>query len=148
MLDHRFIDPVRRISPAGKKGSRFLGRLQMALDEELASLPLDDRPAPSVYGTPGPVNLLRTKGSRVHKLARKVRQRLLGARRPPAGASLVSAALTRHIHDEPAVLDPARESGVFDEAWLEGVAHGHNSVPAATLALLMNVIAAGREGAL
>lgn len=148
MLDHRFIDPVRRISPAGKKGSRFLGRLQMALDEELASLPLDDRPAPSVYGTPGPVNLLRTKGSRVHKLARKVRQRLLGTRRPPAGASLVSAALTRHIHDEPAVLDPARESGVFDEAWLEGVAHGHNSVPAATLALLMNVIAAGREGAL
>lgn len=148
MLDHRFTETVPRITPTSKKGSRFLGRLQVELDDELASLPLDDRPAPRVYAHPGPLNLLRTKATRFHKLVRKVSQRVRGTRRPPAGAALVSAAITQHIHDNPTVLDPARASGVFDEAWLEEVSSGSASVSAANLALLMNVVAAGREGAL
>ncbi|GAB3816796.1 hypothetical protein GCM10028820_16660 [Tessaracoccus terricola] len=148
MLDHRFTETVPRITPAGKQGSRFLGRLQVALDDELASLPLDDRPAPRVYAHPGPLNLLRTKAARFQKLVRKVNQRVRGTRRPPAGAALVSAAITRHIHDNPTVLDPARASGVFDEAWLEEVSSGSTAVSAANLALLMNLVAAGREGAL
>lgn len=145
MLDHRFIEPVSRISPAAKKGASFLGRLQMALDTDLAAMPLDDRPSPATYGTPGALNFLRTRGTRLHKLSRKVRQRLQGARRPPAGASMVTAAVRSHIHASPEVLVPARESRVFDDRWLDGVADGSGEVSAAALALLVNVIAAGRE---
>lgn len=148
MLDHRFLEPVSRVSPAAKKGARFLGRLQMALDDELAAMPLDDRPSPATYGTPGVVSFLRTRGSRIRKLSRKVRQRMQGARRPPAGASMVTTAVRSHIRANPEVLVHARESRVFDDRWLDGVADGSSEVSAATLALLVNVIAAAREGVL
>lgn len=148
MLDHRFTEAIPRISPAAKQGSQFLGRLQMALDEELASLPLDDRPAPEVYGTPSPMNVLRAKGARVHKLARKVRQRLRGTRRPPAGGSVVSGKLSTYFRNDPDALEPAFESGVFDPKWLDDLTRGERGASSSDVALLMNVIAANREGVL
>ena len=57
MLDDRFIDIARSLAPRDKRNSMFLSRLQVALDEELARLPLDGRPPPMTYDDLEPLQL-------------------------------------------------------------------------------------------
>ena len=141
MLDHRFLWLARNLAPREKANARFLGRLQVALDPELADEPLDNRPPPSAYARPTVSNGLRIQGAKLHRLSDKVRQRLAGQSRPAAGAALLGAKLTTHLAHEPQVLDAARRSGVLSEAWLDAVAEGSLQPTPASLALLMNLIA-------
>lgn len=143
MLDHRFIEVARNLSPAVKHRAYFLGRLQMALDEDLAGLPLDGRPPPRVFASPGPIGLARIGALRLRKLARKTRQRLTGSHRPPPGTTILAAKLTEHFRANPGVLEPARETGFLDESWMDGIVGGRVEPSPASLALLMNLLAAG-----
>lgn len=142
MLDHRFRAIVRGLAPSDKHNSRFLGRLQVALDGELADLPLDNRPPPRVYATPGPVSFARQQATRAARLAGKVRQRLAGAHRPPPGGAVIAGKLAEHLAANPSMLDPVRGLGIFDEAWLDGVAAGTVRPAPSSFALLTNVLVA------
>lgn len=142
MLDHRFVDIARRLSPMAKQHSRFLARLQVSLDEELASVPLDNRPAPRFLASGGPVNRGHQLASGSRRLLRKVRQRVANTHRPPAGGAVVAAKLVQHLRQQAAALDPVRELDVFDQEWLDGLVDGHVDPAPSSLALLMNVLAA------
>lgn len=147
LLDHRFVSIARNMSPREKQNSRFLARLQMTLDGDLASIPLDGRPSPLAYATDGPANRFRRLSSRSRSAMRKVRQRAMGGRRPPSGSAVVASKLADHFRQDPAALDPARDLGVFDEDWLTGVGNGTVRPEPSSLALLMNVLATTTPGA-
>ncbi|MGC4155012.1 MAG: hypothetical protein QM628_18480 [Propionicimonas sp.] len=146
MLDHRFRAIVRALAPHDKQNSRFLGQLQVALDDELARIPLDDRPPPSVYARPGPVGFLRQRATKLGKLTRKVRQRLEGSRRPPPGGAVVANRVTEYLTERPELLDPVRGLGLFDEEWLDGVTRGTVRPAPSSLALLVNAAVAADPG--
>ncbi|NLE98434.1 MAG: hypothetical protein GX596_10700, partial [Propionibacterium sp.] len=142
MLEDTFVDVARRLAPRDKAGARFLARVQMALDDDLARLPLDDRPAPRAYANPGVGARFQTLRTKAGKLGAKSLQRLRGAHRPPAGGAVVAGKLAEYFHATGAALDPARDSGIFDERWLDGLSDGSVAPSPASLALLMNVLAA------
>ena len=48
----QFIAIAQAMSPESKRNSRFLARLQMALDPGLGRVPLDGRPPPEAYADP------------------------------------------------------------------------------------------------
>lgn len=142
LLDHRFLFIARSMSPSDKKNSRFFARLQMALDDELARIPLDARPAPIAYATDGPANRFRRISSRSGSAIRKVRQRAKGGHRSPSGSAIVAAKLAEHFRQDPAALDPVRDLGVFGNDWLDGVGNGIVIPAPSSLALLMNILVA------
>lgn len=142
MLDERFLAIARGLSPQDKQHSKFLARLQVALDDELASIPLENRPPPRTYAEPGVVNTAKIRTAGVHAVTRKVRQRLRRAGRPPAGAAVVARLFSEHVRRHPELLEPARASGVFSEAWLDGYATGIVSATPSSLALLANIMVA------
>lgn len=142
MLDDRFLAVSLGLSPHDKHNARFLGRLQVALDGDLASIPLDGRPAPHDIAYPTPLGLAAKEVSLARRVLRKTRQRLQSAPRPAAGATVIAGKLTRHLRDNPTILEGARAAGVFDEAWLDAVASGETTPAPSSLALLVNVIVA------
>lgn len=142
MLHHGFIDIARRLSPANKQGSRFLARLQVSLDPELADLPLDNRPPPRFLVDGGWVNGARRWASTSQRAARKIGQRLTRTSRPPVGGGVMAEKVAEHLSHNPRLLDPARVTGIFDDHWLDDVASGKAHPTPGSLALLMNVLAA------
>lgn len=142
MLDERFLAIARGLSPQDKQHSKFFARLQVALDHELASIPLENRPPPRTYAQPGVLNVGRIRMAGIRAATRKVRQRLLRAGRPPAGAAVVARLFSEHIRHQPELLEPVYASGVFSEAWLDGYAAGVLNATPSSLALLSNVMVA------
>jgi asparagine synthase (glutamine-hydrolysing) len=142
MLDDRFLSVSLGLAPWDKQNARFLGRLQVALDDELASIPLDGRPAPNAYAYPGPLEVLNQHAAMARRVARKVRQRITRAKKPAAGTTVLAGKITEHLRANPAVIDPALRSGVFDQAWLDSVCSGVSQPAPSSLALLINVIVA------
>lgn len=142
MLAPGFVSVARRLSPKVKNGALFLGRLQVALDRELAALPLDSRPSPATYAYPGLRSLLQIRKNQVRRFFRKAAQRARRAHKPPLGGAVVAVGLTEFLRREPDVLVPARASGVFDEAYLDRMLSGETAPTPATLALLTNVLVA------
>lgn len=147
MLSHRFVAVARGLSPRAKAGGRFLGRLQIELDADLADVPLDDRPPPRAYGRGGPEAAARIAAARLGLLTRKVAQRARRKHRPPPGGAVIASGLTRFLRHEPALLDPVRATGLFDERYLAGLTQGLVSPTPGTLALLINVLVAVDPGA-
>jgi asparagine synthase (glutamine-hydrolysing) len=121
MLDDRFIAIARSLPPRDKRNSMFLSRLQVALDDELARIPLDGRPAPIAYAKKSVGNSTRQVLSTVHKAASKARQRAVRANRPPAGGEVLARKVVEHWRANPALLDSARAIGVLRETWVDQV---------------------------
>ena len=144
MLDHRFRAIAQGMAPRDKARGQFLARLQVALDPELASLPLDNRPAPAVLARPGPVGRLRYEVAATSRLVRKIKQRISGSRRPPAGGPVLARKVSEHLRTAPEALDRLRGHGVFSEEWLDGFASGTSDADPSTLAFLVNLIVAHR----
>ncbi|GAA3706858.1 hypothetical protein GCM10022204_25920 [Microlunatus aurantiacus] len=142
MLDYRFLEIARGLTPKDKQHSRFLARLQLALDDELASIRLDDRPPPRAYAQPALKNWASIQVSTMNAAARKAQQRLLRTRRPPAGGAVIARLLWDHLRECPELLEPAFKSGVFATNWLEGLLRGSQTPAPSSLALLMNVLVA------
>ncbi|MQW74795.1 hypothetical protein GHK92_02820 [Nocardioides sp. dk4132] len=142
MLDERFLAAVHTLAPADKRRSRFLARLQVALDPELASMPLDGRPAPASYAEPGPSAALQRARSRSAAARRKALQRVRGERRAPVGGPVLARQATAHLRGRPEVLEPLVATGVFREQWLDEVVSGGVDPDPATAALLVNLTVA------
>lgn len=144
MLDDRFITIARSLAPEDKRGSRFLARLQVALDTELAAIPLDGRPAPAAYASSRVVSTVSQSRATAYKALRKAGQRLGGQRRPPAGGAVLADLVTLRWRRDPSMLEDLRGTGIFDAAWLDQVATGLRQPTPATTAFLVNVAVAHR----
>ncbi|WP_122816535.1 asparagine synthetase B family protein [Nocardioides pantholopis] len=143
MLDDRFLAAVRALAPADKRGSRFLARLQVALDPELADLPLDGRPPPRSYAEPGWAALASRSRVGAAQGGRKVLQRAAGGRRAPAGGPLLARRATAYLRGRGDLVEPVAATGVFRSAWLDAVVSGAVEPDPATAALLVNLVATG-----
>jgi asparagine synthase (glutamine-hydrolysing) len=142
MLDRRFLDIARGLNPADKSGARFLGRLQVELDPELARIPLDGRPAPYVFADPDALNRARITATAGRKALRKVGQRLSRSRRAPAGGDILAGKVVQHWQAFPQALDPIRELDVYQGKWLDDVLAGEVRPAPSSVALLVNLLAA------
>ena len=142
MLDDRFIAIATALAPLDKRNSRFLSRLQLALDPELGSIPLDGRPAPAAYARRSVQNSARQTAATGRKAARKVGQRLRGENRPPAGGELLAAKVVEHWRSDPSVLAPLGRVEVFRQGWLESLLAGEHQPPTSAVALMVNLLAA------
>lgn len=147
MLDDRFVAAVTALAPGDKRGGRFLGRLSVALDPGLASLPLDGRPAPRRYaegGLPAAAARARATGAAAR---RKAVQRVRGARRPPAGGAVLGGLVAAYWRRRPELLDPLRGAGVLRAEWLDRVLDGALVPDPASTALVTNLtVAAAAAG--
>lgn len=139
MLDDRFIAIAQAMSPQSKRGSQFLGRLQMALDPRLGKMPLDGRPPPEAYAHPGLLNRARAMNTLARKAASKARQRLEHNTRAPAGGALLAAKVVDQWRREPALLHGAMGYDVLDEAWLDQVVSGRIDPAPSTVAFILNI---------
>lgn len=140
LLDPAFLAVAAALEPPAKAQTRFLARLQVELDEDLAALPLDNRPPPDVLARRGPVPWAHQQSAVVVRAVRKVRQRVAGRRRSPAGAAVLARGVVRHLRQDPALLDPVRGLDVFREDWLDALASGRSDPPPATVAFLINLL--------
>lgn len=139
MLDDRFIAVARGMAPGSKRNSLFLARLQMTLDPHLGDVPLDGRPPPSAYATPGLLNKARAVATLGRKAVAKARQRVGGATLPPVGGAVLAGKVVEQWRREPALLDPALALGVLDESWVAGVLAGRTDPAASTVAFVLNL---------
>lgn len=137
MFDRRFIDLVRAASPADKRNSRLLGRLMVALDGELAELPLDSglRPAQLAAGR-------SARTANIRKAVRKAAQRVRGRRRPPLGAALLSHRVVQHWRANPDLLNPVVDTGIVRPEYVIDLLNGSRETDPATAAFLLNLAVA------
>ena len=142
MLDDRFLAIARSLAPRDKRGSRFLARLQVALDAELAAIPLDGRPSPAAYASSRVASTVSQSRATASKALRKAGQRLGRQRRPPAGGCRPRRSGRAPLAGDPAALEDLRDTGVLDPAWLDQVASGVRQPSPATTAFLVNVAVA------
>lgn len=142
MLDRRFLDIARGLPPRAKRSSRFLSRLQVALDPELAAIPLDGRPAPDVYATRSVANTVTLASLTAGKVVRKGRQKLQRSRKAPAGGNVLAAKVVQHWRDEPAVLDALRGLGIVREPWLRDLVAGTTEPQPGAVAFVTNLLVA------
>ena len=139
MLDDRFIAIARRLPPRDKRNSIFLSRLQVALDDELARVPLDGRPAPLAFANKSIGNSTRQVASTMRRAAGKARQRALRANRPPAGGEILARKVVEHWRAHPALLDSTRAIGIFREPWIDQVLAGDVDPGASAVTLMTNL---------
>lgn len=141
MLDDRFLSVAAALAPDDKRHSRFLARLQVALDPALAALPLEGRPAPAAFADASLANRSRQGIATARKAGRKVRQRLAGHNRAPAGGPVLAERVTSHWRTNPDLLDVPSVRSVIAPAWLDQVLAGALDPPPSAVALLVNLAA-------
>ena len=139
MLDDRFIATAGGLSPADKRNSRFLSRLQVALDEELARIPLDGRPSPRALASPGLMNAVSQGKATLVRGGHKLSQRLAGRRRPPAGGAVLSAAVVQHWRENPSLLDGVASAGMVRPDWIGDLVAGGSDPEPSAVAFLLNL---------
>ncbi|AXT85845.1 hypothetical protein C6I20_12055 [Aeromicrobium sp. A1-2] len=142
MLDHGFLEIARGLPPEAKKNMRFLSRILLELDADLADVPLDNRPTPRAYASPTVANRVRLGATQAHKVVSKARQRMSGTTHPPPGANLLTAKVIGHWRGNPELLDPVHELGIFRPEWLAELLVGKRSADASAVALLVNLTVA------
>ncbi len=142
MLDRRFIDEVTALPPEEKYASRFLARLQLELDPDLARMPLDGRPAPVAYIAPRGVQRVRGLVLMARRAQRKAMQRIRRVDRPAAGTEVLADLVTRHIRANPAAVEGVVANGLISEAWLADVVRGDRDPSPGSLAFVVNLVAA------
>ena len=146
MLDDRFISIATALEPLDKRNSLFLSRLQLELDAELGSLPLDGRPAPAAYAHRSVRNSARQTAATLGKARSKVMQRLRRETRPPAGGEILADKVVAHWRDNPGALEPLQGLDVFGKEWLESLVAGDNRPPSSAVSMMVNLIGATRDG--
>jgi asparagine synthase (glutamine-hydrolysing) len=139
MLDNRFLAIAEGLHPRDKHSSRFLSGLSVALDPELARIPMDGRPAPEIYATRSTANYARLAMMTGRKITGKIRQRALGRRRAPAGGDILAAKVADWYRDHPEALEPVRRLGIFNAEWMEQFVEGTVPAEPASLAMLVNL---------
>ncbi|MBL8728359.1 MAG: asparagine synthase [Planctomycetes bacterium] len=118
-FDPRFIAWARRLPPAQKRGSLAMARLIGELLPALARVPMAAGLSPQQQGSSSPVARLRRRAQFLHKVVRKVGQRVIGARRSPVGAPELARRLLASGAGDPAALPR-----VATLDWIRGAAIG------------------------
>ena len=109
MLDDRFRIIAQGLVPRDKALGQFLARLQVTLDPELASLPLDNRPAPAVLARPGVVGRVRHQAATTHAVRpARPSNACPGAAARPKAALFSLNKITQHCRAAPETLDRLR----------------------------------------
>jgi asparagine synthase (glutamine-hydrolysing) len=142
MLDDRFLRIARELSPKDKRNALFLSRLLLALDPDLAAIPLDGRPTPLVYANRSVRNTAQLLRSDMAKFQHKVVQRMRHTNRAPAGGEMLAAKVVEHWQSDPELLEPLRKLDIFDLKWLEGVIEGRVIPRSSSVSFMVNLIAA------
>lgn len=142
MLDARFLDIAARLAPRDKARSRFLGMLQMALDPELARVPLEGRLAPRAYAEPTLGTTFSHSMGRASGLARKAMQRLNRANRAPAGGDVLAALVVAHWREHPEIVAPLARGTFVREGWIADVLSGVIDPRPSSVALAANLLVA------
>jgi len=139
LLDDRLLALAGRLQPQDKHGGRFFSRLVEALDEDLARIPMDGRPAPRVYARPTVRNRARVACATGTTILGRVRRRVLGHGTPPMGTPVLAALLAEHYRERPETLERVGELQIFRPDWLEELARGTTGLPPAAAAMLVNL---------
>lgn len=139
MLDPRFIEIGRRVRPADRRGMKFLSSILGALDGALAAVPLDNRPAPTVYARPKPANRARLAGLGAQKAAGKVAQRVKASRRPAMGGVTLADRVVQGWRSDARSLDAVERSGVLRPGLLEQILDGRLDPAPSTVGLLVTL---------
>lgn len=148
MLDQGFRDIAFRLAPVDKANALFLSRLQMELDPELGSMPLEGgRSAPAAYAHPSTVNRLTNAYSETLRMSRKLAQRLRRANRPPVGAGMLASKVANHWRENPQVLTDGLKGKFLREEWISELLAGKLEPRASSVALLTNLIVANQSSA-
>ena len=142
MLHPRFLELAEGLKPEHKAGARFLAQLQVELDEELAKLPLEGRPAPVTYAADGTLNRLRIAASTADKFAGKVAQRLRRERRSPAGGESIAQGVVQHWRMHPTALGALADNDILRAEWIDAVLSDSIDPDPGSVALLVNLLAA------
>src|SRR5262245_8158430 len=142
MLDRRFIELALAVAPAEKRDSLLLGRLMTRPDPEPAQIPLDSGLIPARLGAADMSTRVAVARLFARKAAGKVRQRLLGSRKPQLGAAEMADLVLTHWRAEPAAAQPLYDVPILRKQWLDGLLAGTHSAPATTVAFLVNLLAA------
>jgi asparagine synthase (glutamine-hydrolysing) len=134
MFDRRFIDLVRAATPADKRDSRLLGGLLVALDKDLAGIPLDSGLVPSRLAAGH-----SARGANAGRVVRKVLQRLRGHRRPALGAATLASGVVSHWRAHPDLLVAATSTGLVRDAYVMELLEGRRDPDPATVGFLLNI---------
>jgi len=147
MLDAEFLDIATRLRPQDKAGSRYLAALQLALDPELARMPLEGRPAPAVYAHPPAWQPVLQAVSTGRRLTRKAVQRLRRGNRPPAGGTILAAKVVEFWRDRPETVSPVAALPFVSQEWMSGMLERRFEPRPSSVAFLTNlVIASAGDG--
>ena len=146
LLHPGYVEVVQAVSPRDKAHTRFMGRLQMALDPQLGRIPLEGRPSPEAFAHPGVSGRTQQAVTLGRRVLRKAGQRAKGARRPPAGGVLVASGVVDHLRAHPALAEPLSDCGWFDADWLGGVLDATVQPQPHTVAFMMNVLVGLESG--
>ena len=148
MLDDRWIATTTALSPRDKRHSLFLARLQVSLDEELARVALDGRPAPIAYAQPGPRTATQQHLATGRAAGRKLLQRVSGRRRPPAGGYDLASQVIQHWRQHPDLIGSLANSEIIDRQWIDDLLMGRREATPSTVAFVTNLsLAAARTSA-
>ncbi len=142
MLDPVFLDTAHGLAPADKQGARFLARVQLHLDPELAALPLDGRPSPAAYAYPPRWAPLVTAVRTGQRLARKALQRARRGNRPPAGGEVFAGKVVEHLRSHPELVAPLAPLGYVQSSWVDDVIAGRIDPRPSSVAFVVNLLVA------
>lgn len=131
------IEQVRRVPPSLKRGGRLMAGVLCAMDNDLASFPLDSGPAPKdLVDPPASVKWGKAVGF-LSKAARKVGQRVFGTSRAPVGAEILHHRFSRLPNRIP--FERARHLEFLNPAWFENWNQGQSSPDWVTLGWLLSL---------
>jgi asparagine synthase (glutamine-hydrolysing) len=142
MLDHDFLRVSSRLTPQDKAHSRFLGALQLELDQELAGRPLEGRPSPAAYAHPSPWHPVAQTARTGSRLVRKAVQRARQGNRPPAGGDLLARKVVEWWRHDPSLLEAARSLDFVSDQWLDRLLAGTLEPRPSSVGFVTNVIVA------
>lgn len=142
MLDDRWVSTIRAVDPEEKAGSRFIARVQIELDADLARIPLDGRPSPAAYVAPGWRSAWQRGSTKATKVGRKVRQRVRRSGRPPVGGQILAEAVTTYWRAHPEAVAGLADGDVVEPRWLDDVLAGRHQPAPSTVAFLLNLVVA------
>jgi asparagine synthase (glutamine-hydrolysing) len=147
MFDRRFIELALAVAPHDKRDSLLLGRLMTRLDPELARIPLDSGLVPARLATRSAVTRLAVHAVTARKIARKLRQRVTGARKPQFGAAHSADLVLAHWRAEPKACAALYDFPFLRPEWLDGLLAGAKTAEATTVAFLLNLLVAVEQKA-
>ncbi|WP_158866149.1 hypothetical protein [Leifsonia sp. AG29] len=147
MLDHDFLAICTALSPQDKAHSRFLAALQMELDPELGSIPLEGRPSPSAYANPSFLHPVAQTARTGTRLARKALQRVRRGNRPPAGGDVLAQKVVEWWRQDPAVGETLSSLDVLDQAWVGRMLAGEIDPRPSSVGFLTNLVVASTQPA-